>query len=910
MVKILDANQIPKIDRPFVQPYYLVHLLLTGLTLYWSDRSFTYNGHNYEDYLCGLSDIENEINNLGGGENAKVTLRFKNDKILAKNTLIELFDDYPPEKKYVEIYKLYMDTLSTNLGPNLVTNGEMEDGEPPTGWGALTSPTAFERSGTQKYSGSYSAHVVSQGGYRGFLQNISFVSGKTYKISYWYYLVSGALDVATDVAPWLDTGLSTTGSWQYVEHILTVTTESVLNFFSNNTAAEFYIDDVSVQEILDIPTYFKETFATDVSTKIFKGEMGQPYDIYDPATDFKIDCSLMLFGKNVSLPLDVIDLADYPSADPDDVGKHRNILYGSLKKVICPWTVAGWLSTLTADITAAATSIVVTDSNGCPATPFTTFIENEQVRVTGNTKATGTLAVTRAYGSTTVLAHNKGDEIYEKRTDFEAEVAQHPVKSIGDVFVKKGSDEWLRVLSGATKNINTGGRATIVFSDKVKYEEKTNQVSALATEPHDHTITFAGASIKKCIPSGGTAAVIDGNEVSYYGWGGTGGCTATFTEANLGIIGKQYIWVLLGVGQALTVYVNDSALATTAPVTGWQRFTKIGGNWGDHIDITGVSGGNVCEIYKEVEYTPAPTIGTKTLTPSLSGNSVANMVIGDLVACDVDGYADPDGNYGGIGTLIERPDWIRKHILIILLCFVAGDIGSSFGTVGTIYGSQIAGGYKFAFNLPEVAIETMDLFEKMDLQSRSNMFESGGVFNLAFGATSDPTSRITFDKDNIKGSFTFSKSEVVDIRNKLRGYYFRDYSKSGNLGDQYQKNNEKSNAISITKYGAMQEDIEFSCVGDLSTMVDDVLMWVLIEKQDLKKIVEFEAFWDANILEHCDHFIVTSNFWTGKKFKTIRLSQDLTNEIISIKGTEFSVPFVKYGTGIKFGDGYKYNQLI
>lgn len=376
MARTLDANQILKIDRPYVRPIYFVHLLLSGLTLYFSDKCFSYNGHEYEDYLFDLSNIGNEIQNLGGTDNSQFTLRFKNDKILSYVTLIELFEVYPPEKKYLEAYKLFVDP--------------------------------------------------------------------------------------------------------------------------------------------------GETFGSDVSTKIFKGEMGQPYDVYDPPTDFKIDCSLMLFGKNASLPLDVIDLADFPSADPDDVGKYRNVLYGSPDKVICPWTVAGWLSTLTDDITWNQTSIVVSDSNGCPATPFTSFCEAEQIRVTGNTKATGTLTVTRGYGGTTAVAHSQGASIYEKRTDFEAEVAKHPVKAIGDVYVKRGDREWLRVLSGVTKNINTGGRATLVFSDKIKLEEKTNLISALGVEPHNHTISLPGGySTKKCYPtslsfnsctSGPNA--IDGNEQS------------------------------------------------------------------------------------------------------------------------------------------------------------------------------------------------------------------------------------------------------------------------------------------------------------------------------------------------------------------------------------------------------------
>jgi len=747
LVRTLDANQTQKIDRPFLQPIYLVHLSLSGLTLYFSDRNLDYNGHNYEDYLFDLSGIGNEIRNLGGYDNCKLTLRFKNDKILAKNTLIELFDDYPPEKKYVEIYKLCIDT--------------------------------------------------------------------------------------------------------------------------------------------------GETFGSDVSTKIFKGEMGQPYEAYDPAVDFKIDCSSMLFGKNASLPLDVIDLADFVNADPDDVGKYRNILYGNLKKVVCPWTVAGWLSTLTADITSSDTTVVVSDSNGCPATPFTSLCDNEEIRVTANTKATGTLTVTRGYNSTTAVGHSKGSEIYEKRADFEAEVAKHAVKSIGDVYVKRGSEEWLRVLSGVTKYINTGGRAYLVFSDKVKYEEKTNQ--AIATGSHPHTASTPGASTKKCIPTGATggatpANAIDGDELSSNALGGSVVCNVTFTETDLGTIAKEYIWVRASGGAVVIRCPDGTTLGTyNFASAGWKRIAKTTGMaWDDDVSCYDVSGFQLFEVYKEVEYTPTVTVSAHAADGvALSGNSVANMVIGDQVACDVEGYADPDGNYGGAGNLIERPDYVRKHILIVLLGFVAGDIGASFPTVGTIYGSQISGGYKFAFNLPEVATEAMDLFEKMDLQSRSNMFESGGLFNLAFGSIADPTSQKTFDKDNIRGSFLFGKTEVADIRNKLRGHYWRDYSKSGNLGEKYQQVLELSNGASITKYGTMQEDIEFSCVGDLALMVDDVMDWILIERKELKKIVIFEAFWDAMILEFCDYFVVTSNFWSGLKFKSIKLIERPEDQIIEIMGLQF-----------------------
>jgi hypothetical protein len=265
------------------------------------------------------------------------------------------------------------------------------------------------------------------------------------------------------------------------------------------------------------------------------------------------------------------------------------------------------------------------------------------------------------------------------------------------------------------------------------------------------------------------------------------------------------------------------------------------------------------------------------------------MLIGNRVACDVEGYQDDaSGTYTGTpNALIERPNHVRKHILIALLGFVAGDLdlAGTWTATNTEYSSR---GYKFAFVMHEVATETMDLFEKMDQQSRSTMFESAGVFKLIFMLTSAPVSQKTFDSDNIKGFFTFSKSEVADLRNKFIAHYFRDHTKSGDLGEEYQKILELLDSTSITKYGTMEEDLEFSCVGDLVAMVDDVVDWVLLEQKELKKLVSLTAFWDATLLESCDYFTVNSNFWTGLVFKTIKLVERMSDQTIEINGLEFT----------------------
>ena len=82
-------------------------------------------------------------------------------------------------------------------------------------------------------------------------------------------------------------------------------------------------------------------------------------------------------------------------------------------------------------------------------------------------------------------------------------------------------------------------------------------------------------------------------------------------------------------------------------------------------------------------------------------------------------------------------------------------------------------------------------------------------------------------------------------------------------------------------------EIVLNRVDDLSTMVDDVLDWFILRKKDVRKLVEFTAKWEAMILDHCDHFTVTSTFWTGLKFKTLLLLELPDRQGFQLKGEQF-----------------------
>jgi hypothetical protein len=161
-------------------------------------------------------------------------------------------------------YDLHSKATSYHLGSELINNGGMENGNPPTGWISVMSPETFERSAAQKHGGNYSAHIVdSTPSYGGMIQLLIINSSSLYKISGWFYVVSGTARLQLGDCI---TGPSITGaSWNYVEYA-TLGNGGVLYCINNSASnpAEFYVDDVSIREILTpIFIYDNETELTE-----------------------------------------------------------------------------------------------------------------------------------------------------------------------------------------------------------------------------------------------------------------------------------------------------------------------------------------------------------------------------------------------------------------------------------------------------------------------------------------------------------------------------------------------------------------------------------------------------------------------------------------------------------------------
>lgn len=140
-------------------------------------------------------------------------------------------------------------------GEELVTNGDMELN---SNWGNSGTPTTNARSSDQAHGGTYSWHVACDGSNEGTINTAAFsvTSGVTYHITAWVYLVSGRAYMHRNVGRLnfsVQLTTTTTGTWQ----LLTVDIEAsstgleTLKFLSVNAGGdEFYVDDVSVKEVL------------------------------------------------------------------------------------------------------------------------------------------------------------------------------------------------------------------------------------------------------------------------------------------------------------------------------------------------------------------------------------------------------------------------------------------------------------------------------------------------------------------------------------------------------------------------------------------------------------------------------------------------------------------------------------
>ncbi len=135
-----------------------------------------------------------------------------------------------------------------------VENGDFETGDT-TGWTVYNGTTV---TADAAHTGSYGLHAKGNGWNGIAYQDIPVTNGKTYELSFWYYINVGfnySIKGQTSGTTYGGTWKSNAGQWTQVKHEFLATDESLirLNFsgLSADTAPDFYIDDVQIKELKD-----------------------------------------------------------------------------------------------------------------------------------------------------------------------------------------------------------------------------------------------------------------------------------------------------------------------------------------------------------------------------------------------------------------------------------------------------------------------------------------------------------------------------------------------------------------------------------------------------------------------------------------------------------------------------------
>jgi hypothetical protein len=252
---------------------------------------------------------------------------------------------------------------------------------------------------------------------------------------------------------------------------------------------------------------------------------------------------------------------------------------------------------------------------------------------------------------------------------------------------------------------------------------------------------------------------------------------------------------------------------------------------------------------------------------TVTGGAIATKNVERFHAL-VNGYADPDGNYGGAASVVQRPDWVIKHFLVKAWGkFAAGEIDdTSFAAAGTSYASAITGGYMFALRIGE-QVNPMEYLRNLAFECRSTLDFRGGKWYLDYKPDSAPAASVTFGQSDLTGQnakFVFGKTPRQDIKNTLTARFGLRYSRQKDDGE-WEGVSTATDATSVTKYGTRPANFDFIAVRS-QDMADDVLALILQELKNPLLTVAFPVDFESFGLEVGDTFDLSYGLNDAAKF--------------------------------------------
>jgi hypothetical protein len=607
----------------------------------------------------------------------------------------------------------------------------------------------------------------------------------------------------------------------------------------------------------------------------------------------------------------IVDDTTYPGADPDDIGKMVPQIYGVSLRVPCIAADAGGKTTIAQDMTAtspaAGGTLEVSDASALPSSGAFVFqIDSEQISIASRSGNVLTLisADARGYNDTTAVAHDLGAPGAEIQTSYVYLAADHPVKSIDTVYVDDiRQTTGFTAYTGQTGDAYTGyeGTAVVVFDALPNYLRQVNievdstdlgvDSGGRATGDSGH----AHASVQQTIEWYFDDAVVTEVEIS----GADNICDrnltnyATFnydsalradkitSEEYSGPPQQYRICMRVGtIAAGLTITANFYGL------TGWYGATATSVNnnttryspWIDApsavntwaelkaqsmtVTSRGVNTGSIREVWLEVRYTPQASVSGYaavslsganliTGTVTMSGNSTAETVIGERISVDARGFADDaTGTYTGVANaLLERPNHIRKHILIDR----CGQAASIIDAVSDALANDFFQTNSYVLGFPILQRPNVrSLLNRIATQAKSLEFWDAGKHHMVPIRNTESLSK-AIDANRIDlGQVWLKYTDRINIKNTLTARYARQWSGHVDETESDRAIVTASNSASITKFGVLQGDsLSFPYVAG-ETQAQDVLDWRLDDSKGSRLIVEHVGGYFLKAIERGD----------------------------------------------------------
>jgi len=652
--------------------------------------------------------------------------------------------------------------------------------------------------------------------------------------------------------------------------------------------------------------------------KIFEGTVND--DIIAGYEEFSFTCT-DVSAKYNKLIGDRLDIATYPAADPNDIGKIQNIPYGLNKNVRCLAIEAGAASTISADHDDSQTTFNITDTTRFPssdssADPAEAFIGDEKISWTGKTATTLT-GVTRGIDGTTATSHSYGDAILQAVETVTYQASERIAKSLlNAAIVPWGSpkEEKVSVDDFATYRVDDFGIATIELSQLPQIRKK---VDIAVTQQPDQPVTSEGTHIHTGSIAGNSQVTINADAIdSQSGVTNPGNAFdqnsdtfASLVAGSTALLGLQFSFAAF---DGLTIKKATAVIHHQAASGGWTNYrvdlvgksytqtlasSAVPGiiqkfevsalvNETDWSELDGLrvfasdAGGVSVRLYDlhwEIEYVPAVTINThaaddistspRTTNAALGGDSVAAS-LGGYCVCDIEGEPDIAGHWTGSGTdLIEKPVDVIHHILETFtngpVAHANIDISGSFADAEAEHPNMD----KWGFVITQ-QIWVNELLTYLAQQFFSRFIWEAGIAKLnhiRINSSSVNDKSIDTEWDSIKRN---SKLTVKEDRwgkdrvwNDITINFDLDLVLSeGNwfANDNYNQNTQDEDATSITANGRQTRVFNAFAIGDNSSYADDLRDKLLIFYKLNRKWNSFKSWTKLIDLERGDEVDITT----------------------------------------------------